>query len=502
METPGYLLVHPFLGATAVVLILTAYALKASARKFQTVHYWVGLSAFSMMVVGVTMAVYALVTRTKELGEFPPLYLTFQPHYYIALALFLTLLTEVILGLSMRFQPHSITNFRLIHWRLSQLMLVEIFFLTIFGVPVFWDLLAGSPFLQALVLFTAFAFLVGLIVLYSLLERNSLRVKKIRKISRPSTAEAVEEKGIYAVNFLPDSITVSLRPSQSILQASLRAGLPHIHACGGNARCSTCRVLILEGVENCLPRNRAEENLARTLGFSPQVRLACQTRISGNVRLRRLVLDEDDIRLTSQIQKDVTPMALGKEEQVAILFADIEGFTGFAEMNLPYDVIYALNRYYRKMGEVIESYDGQIINYMGDGLMALFGLRRTHNPSLNAIRAAFNMQATLEKDKKYFEAAYRKIFNIRIGIHYGAVVVGDLGSVGHRQISAIGDAVNLANRIEEANKEAGTKILVSEDVYSRIQQNVTIGKLFSITPKGKTGTYPLFEIVSISEPQP
>ena len=80
-----------------------------------------------------------------------------------------------------------------------------------------------------------------------------------------------------------------------ILEASLGAVIPHTHVCGGRARCSTCRVLVSGGLDHCRPMNEAESRLARTKGFSPEIRFACQTTVSGDVTLRRLVLDDTDI---------------------------------------------------------------------------------------------------------------------------------------------------------------------------------------------------------------
>jgi ferredoxin len=80
----------------------------------------------------------------------------------------------------------------------------------------------------------------------------------------------------------------------SILNASHGAGIPHTHVCGGRARCSTCRVLITRGLENCRPRNEEKTRLARIKGFSPEILLACQTTVVGDVDLRRLVLDDAD----------------------------------------------------------------------------------------------------------------------------------------------------------------------------------------------------------------
>src|SRR3954463_16037656 len=103
-----------------------------------------------------------------------------------------------------------------------------------------------------------------------------------------------------AVTYILDQRTIEIDRSETILQGSLRARIPHAHACGGNARCSTCRILILEGLDHCDPRNVKEQLLADRLHFSSEIRLACQTTITGAVTLRRLVLDDEDLQLTNQ----------------------------------------------------------------------------------------------------------------------------------------------------------------------------------------------------------
>src|SRR5438270_14001305 len=84
---------------------------------------------------------------------------------------------------------------------------------------------------------------------------------------------------------------------QTLLQISLKHDIPHVHACGGNARCSTCRVMVHDGLENFLPRTEAEQRLAGRKGFEDDIRLACQARLTGPVRVRRLVLDETDVHV-------------------------------------------------------------------------------------------------------------------------------------------------------------------------------------------------------------
>ena len=96
------------------------------------------------------------------------------------------------------------------------------------------------------------------------------------------------------INFLPDKKEVEVDEGETILLAGLRANIPHAHICGGGARCSTCRVIILEGLENCAPRNPEEQAIAEMLRFDPKVRLACQTVVNGNIKLRRLVTDVNE----------------------------------------------------------------------------------------------------------------------------------------------------------------------------------------------------------------
>lgn len=103
------------------------------------------------------------------------------------------------------------------------------------------------------------------------------------------------------LSIFPDNITTKVDPGTSILGASLDAGIPHTHLCGGKSRCSTCRVLIIEGIENCSQRNEREQEIADGLHYPPSLRLACQTTIAGDVSLRRLVVDQEDIALTSQL---------------------------------------------------------------------------------------------------------------------------------------------------------------------------------------------------------
>ncbi|MGA7937369.1 MAG: adenylate/guanylate cyclase domain-containing protein [Kovacikia sp.] len=304
------------------------------------------------------------------------------------------------------------------------------------------------------------------------------------------------------IYYLPDEQLIE--PGQeafTLLDISLEAGIPHTHVCGGNARCSTCRVLITEGLECCGPRNAAEQDLAQRLHFTPEVRLACQTELvgEGKITLRRLSLDAHDIGMFhDESFGKIAPKFKGQEQQIAILFADIRGFTSFSEALLPYDVIYVLDRYFQLMGQEIRHHGGMINVYMGDGLMALFGVDNPDRAVERAVRAGLDMLDALERLNPSLEALYHHRLKMGIGIHYGNTVIGTIGDPKNPNWTAIGDAVNFASRIEAANKALGTTFLISEETYNAVQDQVTINQRFLVQIPGKSGEYSLYEVTGIT----
>jgi adenylate cyclase len=292
-----------------------------------------------------------------------------------------------------------------------------------------------------------------------------------------------------------DNKKISSSPDSTILEATLKAKINHMHVCGGNARCSTCRVYVLDGLNNCLPRNKREKQLAEKLGFPEDIRLACQTKISGDITIRRPVVDELDVEIISKQFEDASGTKLGKEKDLAILFTDIENYTQFAEAFPPYDVVHVLNRYYQKMNEIIVQHKGIISDVAGDGILALFGVTgESKNPVLDAINAVREMHTALIEFNKYLNQMYDRSFGIRAGINFGKVIVGNFDTGMMKKISAIGDTVNLASRIEAANKDFGTQLLISQSAYEETQGLVETKKMHRARLKGKSGEYVLYDI--------
>ena len=296
----------------------------------------------------------------------------------------------------------------------------------------------------------------------------------------------------------PDETTVELRDDETILDASLRADVPHTHVCGGQARCSTCRVLVLEGLDCCPPRNEREATIAEDLNFSPEVRLACQTIPTCDVTVRRLVLDPIDAELADQLRSKSPSEAVGQEREIAVLFADLRDFTSFSERLLPYDVIHVLNRFFYEMGRAVRQHHGRITSLTGDGLMAIFGVEDARTAVDRAVSAALDMQAELAELNPYVASLYGQRLRMGIGVHYGSAIVGALGVGEERTMTAIGDTVNTASRIEQATKELNAGILVSEPTHRRLSLDVKALRHAGVSLPGKGGGHVLVEILTES----
>jgi len=314
--------------------------------------------------------------------------------------------------------------------------------------------------------------------------------------------EAAYERDAIEINL--DFIThdgdhsVKTDSFKTILESSLEADIPHIHACGGNGKCSTCRVLITEGIENLIPRNEVEQKMADLKGFTNEVRLACQTSGNGDIKLRRVVLDDSDIE--EAVNQGRTSIGeVGREVEVAILFSDIRAFTSFSENSLPYDLVHILNRYFNTVGAKIDSNGGFIDKYMGDGIMAIFGLEKgkEDDASYLAVKAALEMVESLKEFNEYLKDHFDHTFSIGIGIHFGKVVIGNLGFYKKVEFTAIGDTVNTASRIESVNKRSGTSVLISKDVYEQVKDRLVLGKRFEVSVKGKEEPLRVFEPLSL-----
>jgi len=260
--------------------------------------------------------------------------------------------------------------------------------------------------------------------------------------------------------------TVSQPTGPTILEMSRIAGIPHASVCGGRGRCSTCRVRIGGDDRGKLPPPLPDEQkvLAR-VGAPANVRLACQLRPPPG-RYRVTPLLPASAGPVEAYRRQL--QAHGGEHYIAILFADIRSFTSISEGKLPYDVVFLLNRYFRATGHAIEAAGGTVDKFIGDGVMAIFGLNREPRAACRqALDAARRMAAALDDLNDTLSGDLDVPLRIGIGLHAGPAIVGEMGYERTAHITAIGDTVNTASRLEALTKKFGVELVVSQDLLDR-----------------------------------
>lgn len=189
----------------------------------------------------------------------------------------------------------------------------------------------------------------------------------------------------------------------------------------------------------------------------------------------------------------------GEKVEATILFSDIAGFTSLSEKLPPDGVAQCLNRYFDEMTKIVFRYRGTVDKFMGDGLMVFWGapVMDTEH-ALNACRAALSMQERMLSLRKEMRQEGMPEISIRIGVHTGTVIAGNMGSSELFSYTVIGDAVNLASRLEAANKDVGTSILISHAVYEKVAASAQVRPLGSIRVKGKSDEIPVYELLDIN----
>ena len=159
------------------------------------------------------------------------------------------------------------------------------------------------------------------------------------------------------------------------------------------------------------------------------------------------------------------PFSNIRSQKVAVMFADIVGFTRMAEHGNPEKVVALLREFHRRLEAAVFDNHGTLDKFLGDGIMATFGSPVTGpNDALNAMQCAREMIASVNEWNEQREEAHEEPIILSIGIHYGEVILGDIGSERRLEFAALGDTVNVAARLEELTRSMGTQILISNEL--------------------------------------
>src|ERR1700688_4109171 len=272
--------------------------------------------------------------------------------------------------------------------------------------------------------------------------------------------------------------TVRVPKGLSVLEASLRYHVPHASVCGGRARCSTCRIRIIGDCSTLPEPSQREAFVLNRVGASdPSIRLACQLRPETDLSFFQLFMPQAASAHASQ------PQRIGQERYLVSLFVDMRGSTRLAEKQLPFDTVFIVNRFLGAVSQAVIACGGQPNQFVGDGELALFGLNSSPQTACRqALRAVAMISANVDELNQFLSHDLREPIRFGIGIHGGEVIIGDIGYRDHMVFTALGDAVNVAARLQDMTKSLACEAIVSEEVRSTAglaaaalpQQEVTI----------------------------
>jgi adenylate cyclase len=186
----------------------------------------------------------------------------------------------------------------------------------------------------------------------------------------------------------------------------------------------------------------------------------------------------------------------GKRLELTIHFSDIAGFTSVAESLPPEQLVENLGEYLEEMAGPIAASGGTVDKYIGDAIMAFWGAPRPDaDHALHACEAALENRDRLDALNAGWQAGGRPRFDARVALHTGEVVVGNVGSGARLNYTIIGDAVNLASRLEGLNKRYGTRLMISETTWARVSNVMVARPLDKVSVKGKAESVVVYELI-------
>ena len=315
---------------------------------------------------------------------------------------------------------------------------VALFAVKDWGLALFWGLLALAAAIH--------------------LGRKLMRRRNAVRIRYVDGPEIVSERGL------------------TLLQMSRSHGVPHTALCGGKGRCTTCRVVIEEGADLLHPPSEVELRSLRAVGAPPNTRLACQIRPTDPATVFRVFRPEGGRSRAHASQ--------GQERQLAVLFLDMRGFTARTTGQLPYDVVFLLNRFFDAIVPSVVGAGGTVDKYLGDGFLAVFEARDAQTSARAGIEAARSIGAALHVFNRTLAAEGTPPVRIGMGLHLGNLVLGEIGAAGHAPRTIIGDTVNAASRLEAETKALGVELLISHAVLEAAGVETDGLKLREFTLRG------------------
>jgi len=240
--------------------------------------------------------------------------------------------------------------------------------------------------------------------------------------------------------------------------------VPHASVCGGRARCSTCRIRVM-GDCSSLPKPSEREAFVLNrvgAGADPAIRLACQLRPNTDLSFVQIFMPQS----TAASLRKAGSVRIGHERYLVSMFVDMRGSTTLAEKRLPFDTVFIVNRFLSAVSQAVIECGGQPNQFVGDGELALFGLNTNPQTACRqALQAAALIAANIDELNLFLGHDLLEPIRFGIGIHGGEVIIGDIGYRDHQVFTALGDAVNVAARLQDMTKNLECEVILSEEVY-------------------------------------
>ncbi|MDH3386972.1 MAG: adenylate/guanylate cyclase domain-containing protein [Gammaproteobacteria bacterium] len=264
-------------------------------------------------------------------------------------------------------------------------------------------------------------------------------------------------QGVYRITHPDGGITTALH-GVSLLEALRNARIPHASVCGGRARCTTCRVHVGNGLDRLHPPNGLEARALARISADKAIRLACQLYPRADLAITPLVQANQSLAASLHAGG-----VQGHEEYVVAMFVDMRGSTNLSERVLAYDVVFILNRFFTELSNALAASHGHYAQFAGDGLMALYGLEqnRKQRACRDALDGAREMFRRIDALNQQLQREFGETVQMGIGIHGGDAIVGTMGPPKTPLLTAVGDTINIAARLEAQTKTLDCDLIVS-----------------------------------------
>jgi adenylate cyclase len=287
-----------------------------------------------------------------------------------------------------------------------------------------------------------------------------------------------------------------IAPGATVLETLRANGIPHASVCGGRARCTTCRVRVTQGLEGLPPPTGLEANALTRIAAPEGTRLACQIRPTSHISILPL-LAADAGAADGLVRGGLE----GSERLITVVFVDLRASTTLGEARMPYDVLFILNRFFAEMTKALTDTAGHYSQFTGDGLLALYGLDAP-DPAigpLQALRGAREMLTRLGQLNQELQAELRQPLRIGLGIHFGEAIVGAMGPPRSQIVTAIGDTVNTAARLESLTKDYNCVLILSRRAAEVAGLDLKDHELQEAPVKGRVQTVEFYALDAVPD---